>query len=120
MQKHFMNPEQLEQPNMEELPKEEHINVEGRKERLEGIGFLAKTVQALQCMNDRQFAETIMAEEVEIKEVHYLADNEISAELLFKLYYVATVLYENPHLDGFGRNQAENLKKACQKEIEKR
>lgn len=98
----------------------ETINVEGRKERLEGIAYLVKKVQLLRYIDDKQFAEVLMVTEDEIKEVHYLADNEISTNLLFRLHYAATVLFENPYLEDFDHNQVGELKKACQDEISKR
>lgn len=98
----------------------EIINVEGRKEKLEGIAFLVKKVQLLRYMDDKQFAEAIMVKENEIKDIHYLADSEISTELLFRLHYAATVLFENPYLEDFDHNQVGELKKACQEEISRR
>ena len=86
----------------------------------EGIASLVKNVQLLRCMNDKQFAKEIMVEEKEIKDIHYLADSEISTELLFRLHYVATLLVENPYLEDFDHNQVGELKKACQEEISKR
>ena len=99
---------------------DETINVEACKEKLEGIAFLVKKVQLLRCMNDRQFAEAIMVKENEIRNIHYLADSEISTELLFRLHYAATLLFENPYLENFDHNQVEELKKACQEEISRR
>lgn len=98
----------------------ETINVEGRKERLEGIASLVKRVQILRYIDDKQFAEVLMVTEDEVKEVHYLADNEISTNLLFRLHYAATVLFENPYLEDFDHNQVGELKKACQDEISRR
>lgn len=105
---------------MQKSSHKETINVEGRKERLEGIAFLVKEVQLLRYIDDKQFAELLMVTEDEIKEVHYLADNEISTNLLFRLHYIATVLFENPYLEGFDHNQVGELKKACQDEISRR
>lgn len=98
----------------------ETIKVEDRKEKLEGIAFLLKKVQLLRHMNDRQFAEAIMVKENEISDIHYLADSEISTELLFRLHYAATLLFENPYLEDFDHNQVGELKKACQEEISRR
>ncbi len=118
-----------ENANMSELLKrvrkdknmnKETINVEGRKERLEGIAFLVKKVQILRYLDDNQFADALMVTEDEIKAVHYLADNEISTNLLFRLHYAATILFENPYLEDFDHNQVEELKKACETEISRR
>lgn len=97
-----------------------NINVEGRQERLEGIAFWVKKVQNLRCYDDNLFAEAIMVTEDEIKKVHYLADSEISTNLLFRLHYAATILFEDPYLEGFDHYQVEELKKACEAEISKR
>lgn len=98
----------------------ETIKVENRKEKLGGIAFLLKKVQLLRHMNDMQFAEAIMVKGNEISDIHYLADSEISTELLFRLHYAATLLFENPYLEDFDHNQVGELKKACQEEISRR
>ena len=98
----------------------ENINVEGRQERLVGIAYLVKEVQHLQEYDDNLLAELLMVTEDEVKKVHYLADSEISTNLLYRLHYFATMIIENPYLDDFVHFKAEELKKACEAEISRR
>lgn len=102
------------------MPIHSEVKVEDRKQKLEGIAFLVKEVQLLRYIDNKQFAEALMVTEDEIKEVPYLADNEINTNLLFRLHYAATVLFENPYLEDFDHNQVGELKKACQDEISRR
>ena len=118
MQEQVMNLATVQEGNR--LVNNEYFIVRNREERLSGIAFLTKRLQYMMCMEDHQFAELLMIDESQVRNVRYLEDREISTDLLFRIHCIAIMVSERNFLDRRERKKIIKLKEACQEEISRR